>query len=327
MKKFRVSRWKQLIWPQELYIDKYHVLTKKRHFPLFWIVSEESIPLSKLASIQIHRGFFFSKMIIENSGGPYPIIVNGLWNGQASEARTLLETIEQQLQNHNPDEILDLLDEDNDDRGDGGISPKIDPKTPPDSSSKKPDSDRLKAVAPPRPVKTLNQSIPKLVKRPLPVDDIEDDTYAYHFAPDNDENWDFGEDTHVPNVVKFNRVHPATIDKTELAEQKSSRKIGQVDNNWNPQPPWAPKPAAQIPGISVEEPIREVDPVLFLNEGVEQAESKKPRICKPDNSRQASGAIFDVDGHIGNLVNFWNRTREEVTAAFPGSSRSRRKLN
>jgi len=326
MKKFRVSRFRQLIWPQELFIDKYHVLTKKRHFPLFWIVSEESIPLSKLASIQIHRGFFFSKMIIENSGGPYPIIVNGLWNGQASEARSILEKIEQQIQNQNSEEILDLLDED-DDEGDGGISPKIDPKTPPDSSSKKPDSGRLKAAQPPRPVKTLSQSIPKLIKNPLPVDDILDDTYSSIFAPDNDNNWDFGEDEFVPNVVKFNRIHPATEDKTELAEQKSSRTIGQIDNNWNPQPPWAPKSVAGSAGVAHEEPIREIDPVVFLNEGVEQAESKKPRINKPDNSRQASGAIFNVDGHIGNLVNFWNRTREEVAAAIPRSSSGRRKLN
>ena len=98
MKKFRVSRWRQMIWPQELYIDKYHVLAKKRHFPAFWRVTEESIPLSKLASIQIHRGFLFSKIIIENSGGPFPIIVNGLWNGQASEARFILEKIEQEMQ-------------------------------------------------------------------------------------------------------------------------------------------------------------------------------------------------------------------------------------
>lgn len=98
MKRYRVSLWKQLIFPQELIIDKYHVLTRKRHFPAFWIVTEESIPLSKLASIQIHRGLFFSKMIIENSGGPFPIVIDGLWNGAAREIRDILEMIEREMQ-------------------------------------------------------------------------------------------------------------------------------------------------------------------------------------------------------------------------------------
>jgi len=97
MRKFRVSRFKELIFPRELIIDKYHVLSRKRHFPAFWRVDEESIPLSKLASIQIRRGLLFSRILIENSGGPYPIIVNGLWNASAKEARDLLEMIEREM--------------------------------------------------------------------------------------------------------------------------------------------------------------------------------------------------------------------------------------
>jgi hypothetical protein len=98
MKRFQSSRFKQLIFPQQLLVDKYHVLTRKRHFPMIWIVNEESIPLSKLASIQIVRGLLFSKLIIENSGGPFPIVVNGLWNRAAHEVRDLLEEIERRLQ-------------------------------------------------------------------------------------------------------------------------------------------------------------------------------------------------------------------------------------
>ena len=85
MKVYRASRLKQLIFPQELMIDKYHVLARKRRFPAFWVVTEESIPLSKLASIQIQKGILFSKLTIENSGGPYPIVVDGLWNNAAKE--------------------------------------------------------------------------------------------------------------------------------------------------------------------------------------------------------------------------------------------------
>ena len=97
-KKYRVTRWRQLIFPQELIIDEAHVLTRKRHFPAFWIIKEESIPLSKVASIQILRGLFFSTIVIENSGGPFPIAVHGLPNRKALEVRKTLETYEKLLQ-------------------------------------------------------------------------------------------------------------------------------------------------------------------------------------------------------------------------------------
>jgi hypothetical protein len=95
--KYHVSRWKQLIFPQELIIDETHVMTRKRHFPAFWVVKEESIPLSKVASIQIIRGLFFSTVVIENSGGPFPITMKGLYNRKASEVRNLLETYERMI--------------------------------------------------------------------------------------------------------------------------------------------------------------------------------------------------------------------------------------
>jgi hypothetical protein len=110
MRKYRASRLKQLIFPQELIIDKYHVLSRKRSFPAFWQVREESIPLSKLASIQILKGMFFSKLIIENAGGPYPIILDGLWNRSASEARELLEMIEREIVD--TDDVTNLVGED-----------------------------------------------------------------------------------------------------------------------------------------------------------------------------------------------------------------------
>ncbi len=90
-KTFRVTRWKQLIFPKELIIDESSVFTRKRKFPAFWIVKEESIPLRSVASIQIYRGLFFSSLLIENSGGPYPIQIEGISNRIASEIRRLIE--------------------------------------------------------------------------------------------------------------------------------------------------------------------------------------------------------------------------------------------
>lgn len=91
-KKFRVTRWKQPIFPKELIIDECSVLTRKRKFPAFWIVKEESIPLRSVASIQISRGLLFSSLLIENSGGPYPIKIEGIPNKYASEIRRFIES-------------------------------------------------------------------------------------------------------------------------------------------------------------------------------------------------------------------------------------------
>jgi len=92
IQKFRTTRWMQLIFPQELIIDEAHVLTRKRHFPAFWIIKEESIPLSKIASIQITRGLLFSLVVIENSGGPFPITIKGIPNRKALLIRRTLES-------------------------------------------------------------------------------------------------------------------------------------------------------------------------------------------------------------------------------------------
>jgi len=319
MKKYRVSRFRQLIWPQELFVDKFHVLAKKRHFPSFWRVTEESIPLSKVASIQIHRGFLFSKIIIENSGGPFPITVNGLWNSQASNARHILEKIEQEMRNSVSNDILDLIDED-DDSGDDGLSPDIDPKIPPQPAAKKfePVLNGVKAIA--RKVKAKASRRPALTQRKLPVDEIVDNVY-YGESPTNyDDNWDFGEEEHVPNVVKYNQEHPPSEDMTAAAEDFQVRKVGQIDEDWNPPPPWAPK-AGQPKEFTMddEQPLREIDPITFLSENAESA--SKPKIRKPDNSRRAARFNFDVEGRVEGLVNFWNRTREEVTSAVPKSNR------
>ena len=93
-KKFRVTRWKQLIFPKELIIDECSVLTRKRKFPAFWIVREESIPLRSVASIQISRGLLFSSLLIENSGGPYPIQISGIPNKYVASIRRCIESYE-----------------------------------------------------------------------------------------------------------------------------------------------------------------------------------------------------------------------------------------
>ncbi len=99
MSRYVASRFilKHLIFPQEVRIEDYHVRTKKRLFPLFWIVNEQSISLSKVASIKLHKGLVFSDVIIENSGGDYPIRIEGLYNSTARRFRADLETCEREF--------------------------------------------------------------------------------------------------------------------------------------------------------------------------------------------------------------------------------------
>jgi len=119
-KKFCVTRWKQLIFPKELIIDESSVLTRKRKFPAFWIIQEESIPLRSVASVQIYRGLFFSSLLIENSGGPYPIQIEGIPNRLASEIRRLIEGF-------NPSDAAEIPQTDKPDKFEESL-PKVEPK-------------------------------------------------------------------------------------------------------------------------------------------------------------------------------------------------------
>lgn len=84
-------RWGQMIFPQQLILDEWHIVTRKRHFPLFWITREESIPWSKLGAVKLTRGLLWSTVEIENTGGVNPIIFPGLSNRHANEVRRIVE--------------------------------------------------------------------------------------------------------------------------------------------------------------------------------------------------------------------------------------------
>lgn len=90
---FRTSRLRrgELIFPRQLILDEWHVVTLKRHFPMFWITREESIPYSKIGSITLTKGLLWTTVNIENTGGVEPIVFPGLGNRQAHEVRELIE--------------------------------------------------------------------------------------------------------------------------------------------------------------------------------------------------------------------------------------------
>ena len=306
MRKYRVSRFKQLIFPQELIIDKFHVLARKRHFPAFWRVTEESIPLSKLASIQLHRGFLFSKIIIENAGGPYPIIVDGLWNRTAHEARDLLEMIEREMQDG--EEIEELVE--------GGDHP---PSGPPRGGRGPEPSDM--SFPPPPPPPSEIETEPARVASTYQPESTEDREQLERIAKDIVEESD---DTRATRTTSPMAAHyealrdmkqsiepppaPPAPPRHVNSEMPGSKRIGNIPDGWSPPPPWAPKKSES----KVEPPgFREVDPAEFLNSATENrtAVEEKPRrkAAKPS---------------VNKLVNWWNEAKEDRA----NSRRKRREL-
>ncbi len=299
MKKYRVSRWKQLIFPKELLIDKYHVLSRKRHFPAFWIVKEESIPLSKIASIQIHRGLLFSKIIVENSGGPFPIIVNGLWNKNATEARDILEMIEREMQKGR--DIIGLIDEGDDD-GDGDIPDDRGPSSFDRPDGEEPDweEDRTNTHRAERTRPESNYDI-DLTDRKLPSEEI----LAAEREPvtDTEEPGEWPAVEKVPHIVAYNRTHPA-----------EDRRVGEVPDSWNPAPPWAPVEKKTVDETE-EDGYAEVDAVEFLK-----------RQSEPSVTVTNEAGAVKKQSPVNKLVNWWNEAKSEVMSGGSRPKRRRRNL-
>lgn len=315
MRKYRVSRFRELIFPKELIIDKYHVLSRKRHFPAFWRVHEESIPLSKLASIQIHRGLLFSKIIIENSGGPFPIIVDGLWNPKAREARDLLEMIEREMTKSVDERHVDQLVEDVEETGPSGESPNS-----PGSDGGGPEYDFPPPPPPPPPPSTSAsdpEPITVVTPPPPPPPPSESNTqppsaeYVTHMPLESTPR----EVTSTPPPPPPPPQQPdSTHSDTTRHEIQSRRQFGEAPNDdWQPPAPWETMDVNDH-GPVWEDGIREVDPVDFLNQSTAVAEPPSDGTREPASEK---------------LVNWWERTRSQFgqMQESTGRKRRRRKLN
>ena len=91
---FKASRWTKgnLIFPTELEVSPERVLRRK---PRFFGNNEESIAISKVASVQISTGMIFSDIRIDSSGGSNPIVSHGHTKGDARRIRELVEQFQQ----------------------------------------------------------------------------------------------------------------------------------------------------------------------------------------------------------------------------------------
>ena len=92
---FSASRWTQgnFFFPTKIVVSPQRVIrTKSRLFGS----NEESIPISKVASVHIKTGVFWSEIVIESTGGTDPITSHGHRKADAQRIRDLIETYQAQ---------------------------------------------------------------------------------------------------------------------------------------------------------------------------------------------------------------------------------------
>ena len=92
---FAASRWTRgnFFFPTRIVVSPQRVIrTKSRLFGS----NEESIPISKVASVHISTGVFWAEIIIESTGGTDPITSHGHRKADAQRIRDLIETYQAQ---------------------------------------------------------------------------------------------------------------------------------------------------------------------------------------------------------------------------------------
>ncbi len=92
---FAASRWTQgnFLFPTKLTINAQRVARVKSRF---FGSNEESIPISKVASVHISTGVFWAEIVIESTGGTDPITSHGHRKSDAQRIRDLIESYQAQ---------------------------------------------------------------------------------------------------------------------------------------------------------------------------------------------------------------------------------------
>ncbi|HEX4605156.1 MAG TPA: hypothetical protein VH724_14240 [Candidatus Angelobacter sp.] len=93
---FKASRWTRgnLFFPTRIEVGPERVLRIK---PRFFGSTEESIPITKVASVLISTGMIWSDIRIESTGGTDPITSHGHTKSDAVEIRNIIEQYQQGL--------------------------------------------------------------------------------------------------------------------------------------------------------------------------------------------------------------------------------------
>ncbi len=92
---FTASRWTQgnFFFPTRLVISPQRVTRIK---PRLFGSNEESIGMTKVASVHISTGVFWSEIVIESTGGTDPITSHGHRKADAQRIRDLIESYQAQ---------------------------------------------------------------------------------------------------------------------------------------------------------------------------------------------------------------------------------------
>jgi hypothetical protein len=87
---FKASRWTHdnFLFPTRIEVGPERVLRIK---PRFFGRNEESIPISKVASVHIETGMVWSDIRIDSNGGTDPILSHGHHKKDAQRIRQLIE--------------------------------------------------------------------------------------------------------------------------------------------------------------------------------------------------------------------------------------------
>src|SRR5262250_1488763 len=95
---FAASRWTQgnFFFPTKIVVSPQRVIRMKSRM---FGSNEESIPISKVASVHIKTGVFWSEIIIESTGGTDPITSHGHRKHDAQRIRDLIEGYQAQSRN------------------------------------------------------------------------------------------------------------------------------------------------------------------------------------------------------------------------------------
>lgn len=90
---FTASRWTQgnFLFPTRIVVSPQRVSRIK---PRLFGSNEETIPMSKVASVHIKTGVIWSEIVIESSGGADPITSYGHRKADAQRIRDLIERYE-----------------------------------------------------------------------------------------------------------------------------------------------------------------------------------------------------------------------------------------
>jgi hypothetical protein len=93
---FKASRWTRgnFLFPTRIEVGPERVLRIK---PRFFGSSEESIPITKVASVLISTGMFWSDIRIDSTGGSNPILSHGHSKRDAVAIRNVIEHYQQGL--------------------------------------------------------------------------------------------------------------------------------------------------------------------------------------------------------------------------------------